>query len=79
MKITSTLSDEVVLRELGSRLAAARLSRNLTQLALAEEAGVAKRTVERLETGEVASRMSGFVRVCRVFPGRRRPNGYRPS
>lgn len=67
MKITSNLSDETVLRELGSRLAAARLSRNLTQATLAEEAGVAKRTIERLETGEVASRMSGFVRVCRVL------------
>ncbi len=67
MKISSRLADEAILRELGSRLAAARLARNLTQAALAEEAGLSKRTVERLESGEVAARLSAFVRVCRVL------------
>ncbi len=67
MRLTKQLSDEAILRELGARLAAARLVRNLTQAALAQEAGIAKRTVERLETGEVASRLSGLVRVCRVL------------
>ena len=63
MRITGQLSDEAILREVGSRLAAARLARNLTQAALAEEAGVSKRTVERLESGEVAARLSGLVRA----------------
>ena len=67
MKISRALSDEAILREVGSRLAAARLARNLTQAALAEEAGVSKRTVERLESGEVAARLSGLVRVCRAL------------
>jgi transcriptional regulator with XRE-family HTH domain len=67
MKITGRLSDEAILRELGSRLAGARLARNLTQAALADEAGVSKRTVERLESGEVAARLSGLVRVCRAL------------
>jgi transcriptional regulator with XRE-family HTH domain len=67
MKIHKDLSDEAILREVGSRLAAARLARNLTQATLAEEAGVSKRTVERLESGEVAARLSGLVRVCRVL------------
>ena len=67
MKITKQLSDDVILREVGSRLAAARLAQDLTQAALAEEAGVSKRTVERLESGEVAARLSGLVRVCRVL------------
>ncbi len=67
MKITSQLSDEAILRELGSRLVAARLLRNQTQANLAEEAGVSKRTVERLESGEVAARLSGFVRVFRAL------------
>lgn len=67
MKISSHLTDEAVLAELGARLAAARLDRNLTQAALAEEAGVSKRTVERLESGEVAARLSGLVRVCRAL------------
>lgn len=67
MKITRELSDDAILRELGGRLAAARLVRNQTQAALAEEAGVSKRTVERLETGEVATRLSGLVRVFRAL------------
>lgn len=67
MTIFSGLTDEAVLRELGERLTAARLTRNLTQAALAREAGVSKRTVERLESGEVATQLSGFVRVCRVL------------
>jgi len=67
MRITNQLSDEAILREVGARLAAARLARNLTQAALAEEAGVSKRTVERLESGEVATRLSGLVRICRAL------------
>lgn len=67
MKISSKLSDASVIQELGGRLAHARLERNLTQAALAEQAGVAKRTVERLESGAVATQLSGFLRVCRVL------------
>lgn len=67
MRIAGQLSDEAILREVGSRLAGARLARNLTQASLAEEAGVSKRTVERLESGEVAARLSGLVRVCRAL------------
>ena len=67
MKISPLLSDQALLLELGSRLAAARLARNLSQAALAEQAGVAKRTVERLESGAVAMQLSGFLRVCRAL------------
>jgi putative transcriptional regulator len=67
MKLSKQLTDAAILRELGGRLAAARLARNLTQAALAQEAGVSKRTVERLESGEVAARLSGWVRVCRAL------------
>ena len=67
MKITAQLTDESTLKELGARLAAARLGRNLTQAALAEQSGVSKRTVERLESGAVATQLSGFLRVCRVL------------
>jgi transcriptional regulator with XRE-family HTH domain len=67
MKITAQLTDESVLGELGARLASARLARNLTQATLAEQAGVSKRTVERLESGAVATQLSGFLRVCRVL------------
>jgi transcriptional regulator with XRE-family HTH domain len=67
MKIKTQMTDEGVLRELGARLTGARLGHNLTQAALAEQAGVSKRTVERLESGQVATQLSGFLRVCRVL------------
>ena len=44
-----------------------KLTQNLTQAALAERSGVAKRTIERLESGAVATQLSGFLRVCRAL------------
>jgi transcriptional regulator with XRE-family HTH domain len=67
MKITKQVTDEVVLGELGGRLAKIRLDHNLTQAQLAAQAGIAKRTVERLEAGTVGTQLSGFIRVCRVL------------
>ena len=67
MKISAQLTDEAVLKELGGRLAGVRIEKNLTQAALAEQAGVSKRTVERLESGAVATQLSGFLRVCRAL------------
>ena len=51
----------------GHRLCRARLTANLTQAALAEQAELSLRTVGRLELGEVATQLSGFLRVCRVL------------
>lgn len=67
VKIEKQATDDAVLTELGSRLARIRLERNLTQAQLAEQAGISKRTIERLEKGAVATQFSGFVRVCRVL------------
>ena len=62
----STLTDVAVLAEFGSRLAAARLQRNLTQVTLAREAGVSRNTVERLERG-VSVDLKLLVRVLRAL------------
>ncbi len=67
MKIASTLADEAILVELGERLTAARLARNLTQADLAREAGVSKRSIERMEAGQVAAQLTVLLRVCRVL------------
>jgi transcriptional regulator with XRE-family HTH domain len=67
MKFSAQMTDEGILQELGSRLAQIRLERNLTQANLAEQAGISKRTVERLESGEVASQLSALIRVCRAL------------
>ena len=60
-------TDETLLKELGGRLARVRLARNMTQGQLAREAGVGLRTLQRLETGAVATQLSVFLRVCRVL------------
>jgi transcriptional regulator with XRE-family HTH domain len=67
MRITKQVADDAVLGEIGQRLARVRLERNLTQIQLAEQAGVSKSTVQRLESGGVSPQLSGFIRVCRVL------------
>jgi transcriptional regulator with XRE-family HTH domain len=66
MKLTSELSDTALLHEMGSRLARRRIDANLTQAQLAEEAGVSKSTVERLEAG-VSTDSVMLVRVLRAL------------
>ena len=66
MKIETTLSDNTILKELGSRVAHFRLLKNLTQLEMSEEAGVSKRTIERLEAGS-SVQLSSFIRVIRML------------
>ena len=51
MKIAENLADDAILKELGVRLVRRRLDANMTQAELAEKAGVAKRTVERMKAG----------------------------
>src|SRR5580692_4082406 len=51
MKITTDLTDIAVLHEIGDRLERRRIDAQLTQAQLAEEAGISKRTVERIEAG----------------------------
>lgn len=66
MVITRTSSDEVVLRVVGERLARLRLERNLTQAQLAREAGLAQRTVTRIEAGGPAT-LASLVRILRAL------------
>ena len=67
MKSDKQITDEALLGMFGERLARLRLSRNLTQAQLAEQAGLGVRTVQRLELGAAATQLSGFLRVCRVL------------
>ena len=66
MKISPVLSDDTVLAELGRRLAQRRLAFRLSQAELAEQAGVGKRTVERIEAGQSAQ-LTTLIRVLRVL------------
>lgn len=66
MKITTSLTDAAVLCELGARIAARRVDLQLTQAAVAEQAGIAKRTLERMEAGHT-SQLDTLIRVLRVL------------
>jgi transcriptional regulator with XRE-family HTH domain len=66
MKIEGLLTDEAILTELGRRLAQRRLELQFTQEMLAEQAGVSKRSVERIEAGATAQ-MSTLIRILRAL------------
>ncbi|HYI80477.1 MAG TPA: helix-turn-helix transcriptional regulator [Thermoleophilaceae bacterium] len=55
-----------MLDELGQRLRRTRLERDLSQAALADEAGVERKAVQRIEAGE-SVRIVSFVRVLRAL------------
>jgi transcriptional regulator with XRE-family HTH domain len=63
MKLISELTDDALLKELGARLEQRRIDANLTQAQLAEEAGISKRTLERIEAGD----STDFVMLIRVL------------
>lgn len=66
MKFTAHLTDPAVLAEIGARLKAHRIEAGLTQAELAEEAGIGKRTLERLEAGAGADVVM-LIRVLRIL------------
>lgn len=66
INIYGSKSDEAVLALLGERIARHRLNRNLTQSHVAREAGVARRTVSKLENGHVVDTRS-LLRVLRAL------------
>lgn len=53
---------KIDLEHIGLRLARERIRKGLTQAELAKEAGIGKRTLERLENGE-SVQLGSFVRV----------------
>jgi transcriptional regulator with XRE-family HTH domain len=66
MEFTNTLSDDAVAKELGRRIAAARIEHHLTQAQFAQAAGVSKRSIERLEDG-TSAQLHTFIRCLRVL------------
>ena len=66
MQFNTWDTDEALLEELGRRLAACRLAMGVTQSALAFEAGISKRTLERIEAG-VAVQTTSLVRMLRAL------------
>jgi transcriptional regulator with XRE-family HTH domain len=66
MTIDTFMSNEAVLQEIGRSMARRRVELELTQAALAEQAGVAKRTVERIEAG-LSIQTANLIRIFRVL------------
>ena len=66
MRIEPQLTDETILSELGERLARVRLSRDLTQRRLGEQAGVGRTVVQRIEAGEPVT-TANLIRVLRAL------------
>lgn len=66
MHISKLLTDDAILAETGKRIARCRLDHQLTQAEVAEQAGVSKRTVERVEAG-ASAQMSTIIRILRVL------------
>lgn len=60
------MADGAILTVLGRRLARQRIAQNDTQEALATEAGISKRTLERLEAGQ-PSQLLTLIRVLRAL------------
>lgn len=60
----SLASVEQLAHDIGERLSRIRLGRNLTQQALAAQAGISTRTLRRLEAGEGAT-LDTLIRVVR--------------
>jgi transcriptional regulator with XRE-family HTH domain len=59
-------SIEALQRDLGRRLEALRLGRNLQQTQLARDAGISRRTITRLESGQSVS-LDTLLRVMRAL------------
>ncbi len=66
MDLLENMSDDAVLAVIGERMARRRLTRQMTQAELAEEAGVSKRTIDRIEAGASAQTVN-LIRVLRVL------------
>jgi transcriptional regulator with XRE-family HTH domain len=66
MKNIKALTDDAALGEIGKRLGRRRIDLQMTQAYLSEQAGVSKRTVERIEAG-ASAQTSSFIRILRVL------------
>lgn len=66
MDYNELTSDKALLEELGRRLARQRVAMELTQADLAEQAGISKRTLERVEAGESAQTAT-LISILRIL------------
>ncbi len=66
MRFEDQVTDNAFLKELGDRLEQLRLNRNLIRTELAEQAGISRNTIERIESGKSVQLVS-LIRLCRAL------------
>jgi len=66
MEFSNTHTDQIVLQNLGERIARYRLNQNLTQQDFADQAGVSRATIQRIEQGQ-SSQFSNLIRILRAL------------
>lgn len=66
MQITRYLSNEMILREIGSRLKDQRIARFVTQEELSQRSGLSPATIMRIESGKGCS-LNALISVCQVL------------
>jgi transcriptional regulator with XRE-family HTH domain len=71
MELRTELTDAAVLQELGTRLERRRIDASLTQAELADQAGISKRTLERIEAGHSTDliMLIRALRALQLFDG----------
>jgi transcriptional regulator with XRE-family HTH domain len=66
VRITPELTDAAIAQSLGARVERYRIEAGLTQAELSEQAGIGKRTLERIEAGRGAELVT-LIRVLRAL------------
>ncbi len=67
MALQAQETDAAILEEIGSRLRQHRLARNLSQARLADEAGIGRVTLQRIEEGSAAASLPSLIRILRAL------------
>lgn len=66
MKIDYLTPEQVILSELGQRLARVRKQQNMSQTKLAEEAGLGVATLRRIESGQ-SGQMDSWLKIMKAL------------
>lgn len=66
MKINSLTPDKMILSELGQRLARVRKQQGMSQIKLAEEAGIGVATLGRIESGQ-SGQMDSWLKIMKAL------------
>lgn len=66
MNFNDLSTEDAILEEIGRRVARRRIELGMTQASLSEQAGIGKRTLERLESGN-SVQLANFLQVLRIL------------